>query len=198
MRRVILYIGISVDGYIADSDGKVDWMVGQDPSFNDLDSYDSFVQQVDTVLMGANTYQQIISELSPEKWVYAGLTSYIFTREKQKSTSNIIFTRRDPYELIDELKRKNGKDIWICGGAQLIQSLLCRDAIDVFIFSVIPTVLGDGLRLFDKMDREIKLKLKNMQSRNGIVELVYERKDSVHPCQNEDVRNMKKDLPKVP
>ena len=60
MREVILYIAMSLDGYIADKQGKVDWLTGQNPESQEPDSYSSFLQEIDTVIMGWNTYHQIV------------------------------------------------------------------------------------------------------------------------------------------
>ena len=75
MRKTALYIGMSLDGYIADSHGGVSWMTGQDESAENGDSYENFIKTVDTVIMGWNTYHQITTELSAGEWVYEGLTS---------------------------------------------------------------------------------------------------------------------------
>ena len=74
---------MSLDGYIADKQGKVDWLTGQNPESQEPDSYSSFLQEIDTVIMGWNTYHQIVTELSPGQWVYEGLDCYVLThREK--------------------------------------------------------------------------------------------------------------------
>ena len=79
MRKVVLFIAMSLDGYIADSEGGVGWLKGQDEDEGDGDVYTSFLRDVDTVIMGWNTYHQVVTELSPSEWVYAGLTSCIIT-----------------------------------------------------------------------------------------------------------------------
>ena len=71
MRRVVLFIAMSLDGYIADSEGGVDWLKGQDENAENVDVYSDFVKDVDTVVMGWNTYHQIVTELSPSEWIYA-------------------------------------------------------------------------------------------------------------------------------
>ena len=65
MRNIILYIAMSLDGYIADENGGVDWLSGQDPEDKSESSYPEFVQSIDTVIMGWETYHQVITELSP-------------------------------------------------------------------------------------------------------------------------------------
>jgi len=74
------------------------------------------------------------------------------------------------------LKEGNGKDIWICGGANLIQQFINKNLIDRYYITVIPTLLGSGTRLFENGKQEIKLKLLKTQSYNGIIDLDYIRR----------------------
>lgn len=74
------------------------------------------------------------------------------------------------------MKNEAGKDIWICGGADIVKQLLQADLIEQYYINVIPTILGNGIRLFDNLDKEIKLKLIKTRSYNGITDLVYERR----------------------
>lgn len=76
MRKISLFIAMSLDGYIADSKGGVDWLTGQSDD-DSIDTYDDFVKNIDIVLMGWNTYHQIVTELSPDKWVYDDFTTYV-------------------------------------------------------------------------------------------------------------------------
>ena len=77
-------------------------------------------------------------------------------------------------KLLKQLKLQDGKDIWICGGANLLRQLMDANLIDQYYISVIPTVLGGGIRLFGELDKEQKLSLVKTQNYNGIVELIYE------------------------
>lgn len=176
MRKVVLFIAMSVDGFIADQHGKVDWLNGQDEKEETVDTYSIFIENVDTVVMGWNTYHQIVTELSPGEWVYKDLTSYVITHRKMPLTNGIIFENRDPREVVKELKQKQGKDIWICGGADMIQQLIKSDLINEYYISVIPTILGSGIRLFGKTPKEMKLRLLRTQTYNGITDLIYERR----------------------
>jgi len=171
-----LFIAMSLDGYIADPHGGVGWLGGQVAEGDDMGSYEEFIRDVDTVIMGARTYRQIVTELSPDEWVYAGLTSYIITHGPEESTAEIIFTDEAPCPLVERLKGEAGKDIWICGGASIVNQLMEGGLIDRYHISVIPTLLGDGIRLFNRFQGERKLKLIKTQSCNGITDLVYERR----------------------
>lgn len=176
MRQTVLYIAMSLDGYIADRNGGVEWLTGQDGGVDAGDSYTEFTKEIDTVVMGWNTYHQVTTELAPGEWVYEEFTSYIFTHREPDSTEKIRFVKESPGEFIRSLKRQDGKDIWICGGADIVQQLMREDLIDRFHISVIPVILGEGIRLFGTMEKDVKLRLVKEESYNGISELIYEKR----------------------
>jgi len=93
-------------------------------------SYEEFIQNVDTVIMGANTYHQLVTELSPNEWVYSDFTSYVITHAPKKSTDKIRFTDECPCQLVNRLKNETGKDIWICGGASIVKQLMQADLLE--------------------------------------------------------------------
>lgn len=130
MRKVILFIAMSLDGYIADQDGSVHWLTGQDPDANTDDSYTAFEKTIDTVIMGWKTYHQITTELSPGQWVYDRLKSYVITHRECPSSANITFLSTDPCTLVDELKQTD-----------------------------IISLLGDGIPLFPRQNHQIRLRL---------------------------------------
>ncbi len=176
MRKINLFIAMSLDGYIADSKGNVDWLKGQGSEHENMDVYSEFVKNIDTVLMGWNTYHQITAELSPKEWVYHNLTAYVITHKERASSEKIRFVNTDPVDLVKRLKEEPGKNIWICGGASIIHPLINEDLIDCYYITVIPTLLGDGIRLFEKTGHEIKLRLLKTQSYNGMTDLIYMRR----------------------
>lgn len=175
MRKVTVLIAVSLDGYIARRDGSIDWLHGQDASGDDMSSYDIFIQDIDTVVMGWNTYHQISSELLQGEWPYRGLTTYVMTHRTPPATDeDIHFVDRDVCALVAELKQRAGKGIWICGGAGVIRPLLQRRMADRLHISVIPIILGDGISLFGGLEQELPLRFVSSQSYNGITDLVYE------------------------
>ena len=167
---------MSVDGYIADKNGGVAFLQGYEDCLENESTYSEFIKNIDTVLMGWNTYNQIITELSPDNWVYDNLLTYVFTHREQQDSDKIIFTSDNLEELIKKLKGVEGKDIWICGGADLVQQAISSDVIDEYLISIVPTILGNGIKLFSQNDAEHKLKLINTITNNGIVELNYIRR----------------------
>lgn len=176
MRKAVLYIAMSLDGYIADKNGGVGWLSGHGTE-ETPGSYDTFAESVDTVIMGWNTYEQIATELSPDSRVYEGMQSYIVTHRKQTAKDGILFTDESPVSLIERLKREDGKDIWVCGGASLAQQTIAAGLIDVYRISVIPSILGGGVRLFGETEQKHLLRLKDVPTYDGIAELIYEKRE---------------------
>lgn len=82
MKKVILYISISIDGYIADSDGNVGWIDSCGIPEEVAGCYERFIAGIDSVVMGWRTYHQIVTELSPDNWVYEGMESYVITHRQ--------------------------------------------------------------------------------------------------------------------
>lgn len=173
MRKSVLFIAMSLDGYLARRDGGVDWLSGQDPADPGIDFYSEFIRSADTVVMGWNTYRQITEELSPGQWPYEALTCYVITHRQLPSSDAIQFVQQSPCDLVRRLKRQPGNSIWICGGANIIQPLIRENLIDEYDISIIPTLLGSGIRLFEESDRELRLRLLRERSSNGITELLY-------------------------
>lgn len=176
MKKVVLYIAMSLDGYITDSQKTVDWIKGQDDNAEMLDTYSAFFETIDTVIMGKRTYEQITKELSPDKWVYEGTTTYVCTHMPLSDTKNIKFVNSAPNQLIQKLRNETGKNIWICGGADSINQVLKENLIDIFHIAIIPVILGGGIKLFDKLADMIPLRLLKTVTYNGIIEAVYERR----------------------
>ena len=86
MRKVISYIAMSIDCYIADKDGSVSWLSGDGSDPENGGSYNDFIGTVDTVILGYKTYNQIVTELSPEAWVYADKMRYVITHKNIKKS----------------------------------------------------------------------------------------------------------------
>lgn len=176
MRKISLFIAMSLDGYIADSEGGVDWLNGQGDDDENIDTYSEFAKTIDTILMGWNTYHQVVTELSPKEWTYDEFTTYVITHHERVSSEKIRFVNMNPVELAKRLKEENGKDVWICGGANLVQQLVNEDLIDYYHVTVIPTLLGSGVRIFENGKYEIKLRLLKTRSYNGMTDLIYTRR----------------------
>lgn len=177
MKNVILYIAVSLDGYIADRNGSVSWIKGQNDSVELEDTFTPFFDSIDTVIMGKRTYDQIVTELSSNHWPYMGATTFVITHDDESiGTEHIRFSNTSVCRLVDELREQSGKNIWICGGAQVARQLIEKDMIDTYHIAVIPVILGGGIKLFDTTEHKIDLTLACTKEYNGIIELTYYRK----------------------
>lgn len=170
MRQLILFIASSLDGYIARTNGDVDWL------FTDQDyGYTDFFALVDIVLMGRRTYEQI---LAFGEYPYIGTQGFVFSRTcGGERDQNVEFISSDLTNFIQGLKSGTGKDIWLVGGAQIIQSCLQHNLIDKFIISIHPIILGDGIPLFRAPSSMRELNLLHCQSFDtGLLQLTYVRR----------------------
>ncbi|WP_305768735.1 dihydrofolate reductase family protein [Candidatus Epulonipiscium viviparus] len=175
MPKVIVYIAMSLDGYIADENGGVNWLHGDGSDIKNIGSFLEFIETVDTVILGSTTYDQIVNELSPKEWAYKGKQTYVLTNKEYNSREEIIFTNQNIGMLIDNIKKKNNKNIWICGGANIISQFHNENLIDEYWITIIPIILGNGLRLFNAKNIAVNLKLLATRSYNGIVDLKYKK-----------------------
>ena len=167
MKRIILYIATSLDGFISRLDGSVDWLDKYSNTGEDY-GYHEFYNSIGVVIMGNTTYKQI---LGFGEFPYKGKENYVFSRNKKGKDENVEFVSVNPKEFIESLGTK--KDIWLVGGANLADEFLKYDLIDEMIITMMPDKLGDGIKLFDVPE---KFKLIDEKSfENGVVQKIYER-----------------------
>ena len=169
--RVILYIAVSLDGYIADAAGGVGWLEGEDPQYRGDYGYESFFREIATVVMGWNTYRQVDTQLSPGQWPYGGKETYVLTHRGLPDREGIHFADCSAVELVSALKERG--DVWICGGAAIVEQLL--EEIDEFHLSVMPILLGGGIRLFPQNGMH-RLALVSAERENGVLNCIYRKR----------------------
>ena len=93
----------------------------------------------------------------------------------QLSSDHVIVTSEDICSLVQK-KQDSGKDIWICGGQQLITPLIQANMIDEYHISIIPILLGSGISLFHTGFSTIPLQLVESHENNGILDTIYIRR----------------------
>lgn len=113
MRKISLFLAMSLDGYIADSNGDVNWLRGHCDEGDNIDTYSEFIKDIDTILMGCNTYYQIVTDLLSNKWVYDDFTTFVITHKEYVSSEKIQFVNTAPVNLLERLKMESGKSIWV-------------------------------------------------------------------------------------
>lgn len=145
-RRIKLFIAISTDGFIATKDGDISFLNQVELEGEDY-GYAAFMDTVDTILMGRKTYEKVLS--FGHDFSNVDKQIYVITRnEELKNHKNIQF-HSHLLQLVNEELNKSGKDIFCDGGAEIIQQLLNAGLVSEMTLSIIPVLLGDGIRLFD-------------------------------------------------
>ncbi|MEM9526542.1 MAG: dihydrofolate reductase family protein [Bacteroidota bacterium] len=174
-RKLILYISMSLDGYLATKEDGLEWLSVVEQAGEDY-GYAAFTGSVDTYLVGRKTYDVVLG-LTGGKFPQAEqFDCYVITRKERPSENGVTFYNGDLAALINKLKRQEGGDIYCDGGGQIVQLLLGKNLIDEYIISVIPTILGDGKRLFIGGVDPIKLSLtSSKQFSSGLVQLRYRK-----------------------
>jgi dihydrofolate reductase len=152
-RKVILYIAATLDGFIASTDGGVSFLDKYNDKLIDFKyAYDMFIKNIDTVIMGNTTYEQV-KTFGP--WPYDEMTNYVFSRSKKEIEHGIVVD--NSIELVKKLKNKTGKDIWLVGGASLTKTFLDSNLIDEIMLFIMPETIGDGIKLFQGSINHFKL-----------------------------------------
>lgn len=176
MKKIILYIAASIDGYIADTSGTIEWLTGfPNPEKTDY-GYKDLLASVDMVIMGGKTYRELLN--MDVIWPYKQQISYVVTRgwTENAAAENIRFITENVIETISELRKQDGKDIWLVGGGELVSMLLKADLIDEMQIFYIPVILGKGIPLFPEQPKASKWELINSKSyKSGALMVEYRR-----------------------
>jgi len=173
MRKVIVYIAQSLDGFIAKPDGDILWLSIVEKEGEDY-GYNAFIESVDTVFMGRKTYEKVLS--FGIEFPHKGRKCYVLTSQQRDSDENVTFFNGDLKGLVDELKKQEGGHIFIDGGAETVRAFRALDLVDEYVISIIPVLLGSGIRLFKEVETENLLKLTNSRVYDsGLVQLKYTR-----------------------
>ncbi|MDP4147619.1 MAG: dihydrofolate reductase family protein [Bacillota bacterium] len=169
-RKIILYIATSLDGYIARENGDIDWL----PEVENQDfGYYEFLRTVDTIVMGKRTYDQV---LTFGDFPYIHKKCYVFSSSHTGKDKYVEFINSSAKDFVDKLNEEAGGDIWLVGGADLVNSFMKNNLIDELIVSIIPIILGKGIRLFDNNNPETRLQLVESTSYSeGIVQIYYSK-----------------------
>lgn len=174
-RKLILYIATSLDGYIAKPNDDLSFLSIVQKDGEDY-GYSEFVSSIDIVILGRKTYDWIMAVV--DEFPHMDKISYIITRTERPSIGNINFYNGTLNSLVKKLKSEKGKNIFIDGGAEIVHELLKANLIDEFIISIIPILVGDGIKLFADGRPELKLKLVTLKKfETGLIQMHYERLD---------------------
>ncbi len=184
MRKVVLYIATSLDGFIAKLDGSVDWL--GEPSPDQDYGYGALLQRIDTTLMGRTTFEQVLTfgdfpYKDKENWVFSRDSYFVDNQLETDLYKNKIvkICTHDAAARVATLKAQTGKDIWLVGGGILNTTLLNAGLIDEMIISICPIILGNGIPLFSREADLKKMQLQHTESYpTGYIQMTYSIQNS--------------------
>lgn len=172
MRKIVLGVGISLDGYIARPDGTVDFL------FMPKDySMAPFFKRIDVAVMGRKTYE-IALKMGGGKISNYGMKCYVFSRTLDEvAHRDFAIVKEPPKPFIEALRKTKGKDIWLMGGGELTRAFLQNDLVDELYLGVVPTLIGEGIPAFPSGFPERAFALvENKTYSKGLIALRYERR----------------------
>jgi dihydrofolate reductase len=171
-RKVIVHIATSADGYIARSDGDLEWLTSR-PAPKGFYGMNAFMKSIDTKVLGRKTYE--VSLQMGAKFD-SSHRNIVFSRHSSPAgaPSGVEFTNEAIGPFANRLRAQPGKDIWLMGGGELIASFLDERSIDEFVISVAPVFIGEGIPLIARRHRHVPLDLLSTERfEDGLVQLHY-------------------------
>ena len=182
MRKVILDLAVTLDGFIEGPNGEIDWCIIDE----DMD-FSCFLSGIDTIFYGRVSYdswgnfqpETNVSVAEQQLWEGVHSKEKIVFSSQSRHDNRATFISTDIANKVREIKGQEGKDIWLYGGAGLIKTFIHSGLIDVYRLSVHPTALGSGKPLFEDLKERINLNLiKTNIFKSGVVQLIYEPESS--------------------
>lgn len=172
----IVFIATSLDGYIADKQGKIDWL-NSVPNPDNIDTgFFALMERIDGLVMGRNTLEAVLS--FDCDWPYTKpvfVLSNTMTKVPQGFEEKVFLVKGELKNIIAELNTKGFKDLYIDGGAT-IQSFLNEDLIDQMVITRFPILLGGGIPLFSELTQPLNFKVtKNEVVLENLVKTTYVR-----------------------
>ncbi len=169
-RELVVFIAMSLDGYIADSKDDISFLDRMDNGKDDY-GYHEFIETVDTVILGYRTYEKVMTLVS--EFPHKDRTSYVITHRQLENNTHFNTYSGSIKDLIDQIRSKEGKNIFCDGGGNLVQQLIRENLVDRLIVSVIPVILGNGISLFGPTDHRLLELLEVKSFDTGLVQLHY-------------------------
>ena len=171
-RNVIVHIAASADGFIARPDGDLEWLTSR-PAPDGFYGMNDFMKSVDTKVLGRKTYE---ASLRLGARFDSKNPTIVFSRHASPADAppGVEFVSGAIGPFVSRLRERPGKHIWLMGGGDLIASFLDEQAVDEFVVSVVPVLIGDGIPLIARRHRHVSLKLDSVERfDDGLVQLRY-------------------------
>jgi len=169
------YVASSLDGFIADADNKLDWLLqfGMEPY---QQHYEAFLSKVGAIVMGSRTYEFVLGE-GEDAWPYRELPTWVVTSRDLPGIpgADIRFASGDVGDVVQDAREAAGdRNVWIVGGGSVAAQAADLELVDEFLVTVMPIVLGAGAPLLplSKPTRPLAL-IGHTLFESGAMELAY-------------------------
>ena len=179
--RVTIHMAASLDGFIARKDGRVDWLETSDEFAEGetlaADGIAAFLETIDCYVMGSHSYELALGfEAQGFGWPYGDTPTFVLTtRELPRRRDSVTFHSGDLARFVNERLRPRYRSIWFVGGSAVSGECLRLGLADELRYAILPVLIGEGIRFFDALDRDVLLHLAGVKGyRSGMVELRYE------------------------
>jgi dihydrofolate reductase len=183
MRKIILDLAVTLDGFIEGPNGEIDWCIVDDASGSD-DFLGSLLEEIDTIFYGRISYDMWGNWQPDENAPSAITTAYDKIHSKKKyvfsstkiNDEHAVVIGSDIKNQVEKILNEPGKNIWLYGGGKLITTFINLGLIDEFRLAVHPVILGAGKYLFNDLETRVNLRLLDVKSsKSGVTVLSYER-----------------------
>lgn len=165
MSKIKAHVAISLDGYIAHTDGETNWIS------RELAKEISEIHNSSEILLtGSDTYTAIFEQYG--NWPYRNTYVISHYDSSQLANENLQFLSDNPIEKICEMKKEVTGDITVIGGGNLITSLLNNSLIDELYLYIVPVLLGDGIRFLGKT-YDVNVKSSKTEEYMGTTKICY-------------------------
>jgi dihydrofolate reductase len=166
-----LYIAQSIDGYIADEHGGVEWLERFQVEGEDY-GYEQFFSRVGAIVLGATTYKQA---LGWGQWPYGATPAWVFTHQKLEvpAEAEVHFVQGGVPEVVAEIEQTTSENIWLVGGARLVNEFMDARQLDELLLFVVPVLLGRGVRLFQGTAGTNVSLVDTTRYETGLIEMRY-------------------------
>lgn len=178
---VTIHMAASLDGFIARKDGSVDWLETTDHFEGGAalspETIAEFLKTIDCYVMGSRTYETALGfEARGLGWSYGDKPTFVLTRRSLPRTRNTVqFYSGDLRRLVDERLTPNFRNIWFVGGGDVSAQCVRLRVADEVRYSILPTLIGDGIPFFERLDTDIALHLLEATAyTSGMVALRYQ------------------------
>jgi dihydrofolate reductase len=178
MKKVVLDLAVTLDGFIEGPNGEIDWCI-MDEEMN----FDGFLEGIDTIFYGRVSYdmwgnyepEETTSEAELSLWKTVHSKNKFVFSSQPRQDSRATFIHAGIAEQVRKIKTQGGKDIWLYGGSSLVKTFIELGLIDQYRISIHPVVLGSGKPLFDNLQERLNFRLTDTKVfKSGVVQVVYE------------------------